>query len=318
MSMGNWVRDAGGLALYAVAPPWRYATRELLVRQASFWGDRLRRLSPREARAAAHELGRTFPDLEGSMKPADWVKRAYRLRMLQELEVLRYPALTPENIGNTVVLKGREHLDEALAGGTGAILMTGHFGASQMMIPGLGHRGYRVHQLSTPPVRWKDMSLDERFGGLWQSGQRRRWELENTLPVQHIDIFGFLRPAIRALEKNEVLGLAFDTGGGRRWIRLPFGDREVRITESPWHLARLTGATLLPTVVIWDERALLHRVVIAPGWPVGTDLHAAAARYLHWFEGIVRENPDHYAYTLLHRWRGRHRDDQPFFVDYSG
>ncbi|MBN2798856.1 MAG: lauroyl acyltransferase [Deltaproteobacteria bacterium] len=323
MKIGNLVKDAGGVALYAMGPAVvGRMPREYLVRQASFLGDRVRHLSRRDARRMGEELTATFPDLDPAVSPREWVRRAYRLRMLQELEVLRYPELSPENIDQTAVIDGVEHLEAALDAGRGAVLMIGHFGANQMIMPALGHRGYKVHQLSAPPTAWAEIRVDERVNRLWEVVQRNRWALEQALPVQHIDVFGFLRPAYRALERNEVLGLAFDGGGGRRWMEVGLGARRAMISEAPWQLARTSQATVLPTLVRWDPAARVHRVELQPGFTVAqsadrrADLRQAAERYLGWFERQVRAAPDHYAPFLLLRWRVRNSDDQPFFRDY--
>ena len=94
-----------------------------------------------------------------------------------ELEVLRYPTLNPSNIHDVCDVLGLEHLDLALNKGRGAILMIGHFGANQMIMPALGHRGYPIHQLSAPPTVWADI-LPERANPLWRQKLELRWQLE--------------------------------------------------------------------------------------------------------------------------------------------
>ena len=68
--------------------------------------------------------------------------------------------------------------------------MIGHFGANQMIMPALGHRGYPIHQLSAPPTVWADI-LPERANPLWRQKLELRWQLEQGLPVTHINVFNF-------------------------------------------------------------------------------------------------------------------------------
>jgi lauroyl/myristoyl acyltransferase len=156
---------------------------------------------------------------------------------------------------------------------------------------------------------------------LWRRVQRRREALERTLPATHIDVFGFLRPAYRCLEENGVLGLAFDGGGGTKWIDVAFGPR--RAWVSTQQLARATGAQILPSVVVREVGEERHRLIFdAPVTVPSTrsreaDLRAAAQNYADWFYRWVLRHPDHYAHYLLLRRRVRHTDLRPFFDDYS-
>lgn len=323
MNLSHLVKDVGGLALYSVGPRvCPRVPRAVLASQARVLGDAVRHVSGDDARTMEEELLRTFRPDDLPASPSHLVQRAYHVRMAVELEVLRYGGYGPHNIDRIAVLDGEEHLRAALDRGQGAIVMLAHFGANQLVMPALGHRGYTMNQLSAPPTAWADIRVDERVNRVWEGVQRRRWAQEQLLPVQHIDVFGFLRPAYRALERNEVLGLAFDGGSGRRWIPTPLGQRTAWVAMQPWQLARSTGAAVVPTVVVWEPREARHRVVFGAPMHVGTsgsrraDVEDAAARYGAWFTDRVREHPDHYLLYLLLRRKVAASDDQPFFDDY--
>jgi len=269
------------------------------------------------------ELRRTVHVADLDDAPRAIIRRAFRLRAFNELEVLRYHQLSPDNIDQCTVIEGRAHLDRALRAGRGAIVMIAHFGANQMIMPALGHRGYAMNQLSAKPTAWSDIRLDERANRLWEVVQRRRWEHEKGLPAQHIDVFGFLRPAYRCLEDNQVLGLACDGGGGTRWIQMPLGLRTAWVSTQPWQLARTTGATVIPTVVVRDPDATVHRVVMEHPLSVGrsddrrADICQAAEAYGTWLSKWVEQRPAHYLPYLLLRRRVRGSDTHPFFEDYA-
>ena len=324
MRFSHLVKDSGGIALYTLGPGYVCRlSRDALLRHASVMGDMVRRASRGDAAIMEDELVRTVDMTAVPYTPRQIVRRAYRGRMLAELEVLRYGCLEHQDMDQVCAIEGREHLDEALAQGKGAIVMIGHFGANQMIMPALGYRGYAMNQLSAPPTAWSHIRVDDRVNRLWETVQRRRWSLEQQLPTQHIDVFSFLRPAFRALKRGEVLGLAFDGGGGRRWIPMPLGRRTAMVSMQPWQLARTTAAPILPAVVVRDPGSTSHRLLLQPSFTVAhtadrrADVEAATQHYGQWFSEQLIQRPDHYLMYLLLRRRVRSSDEQPLFDDYD-
>ena len=176
-----------------------------------------------------------------------------------------------------------------------------------------------MSQLSAKPTKWTEIPGIDRGSWAWRRVQQLRWECEQSLPATLIDIFEFLRPAFACLQRNEVLGVAFDGGGGKAFLRVRLGERDAWIARAPWALARKTGATILPTVVARHPREAMHRVHMTRGFCVEktddeeADLQAAADRYARWFTRWLRRRPDHYAPYLLLRRRLRDVDTKPFF-----
>lgn len=317
------VKDLGGLALYypgqAVVAR---VPRSVLAHGARAGADVVRRVSTADRHVALAELKALFGDTPLPHHPCEIVREAYRQTLFNELEILRYPSLSPETVRDVVEVQGREHLDAALAKGKGAIVLIGHFGANQMIMPALGHAGYPMNQLSAPPPVWADLLRDTRTTPLWELVLARRWELEQRLPVQHINVFKFLRPALRCLHDNQVLGLAFDGGGGRRWTQVDLLARTANVSVMPAQLARKTGAVILPTVVLRAPGEQRHRVVITPPIDVdrtrdrGQDLQRTMQRFTDVFAQWVTEHPAHYVNFLLLRHKVRGTDVVPFFDDY--
>lgn len=308
------VKDLGGLALYY--PGQALAARVppgVLRGVAQVGGGLVRRLGDADMRAELDTIfaGRTLP------RAADAILAdAYRLTLYNEIEVLRYPALSPATIAEVCTIEGREHVDAALAEGKGAILLIGHFGANQMIMPALGHLGYRMAQLSAPPPVWGEILHDTRTTPLWERVLARRWELEKRLPVRHVNVFRFLRPAFEVLRDNGVLGLAFDGGGGKKWAQVDFLGRRANLSEQPAQIWRKSGAVLLPTYVIRGVGEARHRVVVTEplewaGSPAAS-LQAFVARFEQW----VWRWPEQYLHFLTMRRRVRGSDVRPFFEDY--
>lgn len=318
-----FVKDLGGLALYYPGQKLiSRAPRRLLHPTARLGGDLSRALA-RDRDELREELRRLFGE-EPLPAPEEQILRdTYRQTMFNEIEALRYPALNPSTIGQVCEIEGRQHLDAALRRGKGAIVLIGHFGANQMIMPALGHNGYAMNQISAPPIVWADILRGRRTTPLWTRVLQRRWELDQRLPVRHINVFKFLRPAFDCLHDNQVLGLAFDGGGGQKHTQVQLLARRAWVSVQPALLWKKTGAALLPTVVLREPGQDRHRVIIEEALPWQTvkgdreeearvNLQAFVDRFAAW----VRRRPDHYLHFMLLRRRVRATDIRPFFDDY--
>jgi lauroyl/myristoyl acyltransferase len=310
-----FVKDLGGLGLYYPGVSLvGAAPRGVLEGASRVGGGVVRRLGVADMRAELDAISANGPAMP---RAADaLVRDACRLTMFNEIEVLRYPALNPSTIDGTCVIEGREHLDAALAEGRGAIVLIGHFGANQMIMPALGHVGYRMNQLSAPPPVWAEILRDTRTTPLWRKVLSRRWELEKRLPVRHINVFRFLRPAFEALGRNEVLGLAFDGGGGKKWVKVDFLGRKANLSVQPAQIWQKTRAALLPTYVIRMPGEARHRVVITEALPWKGTPEASLQAFCARFEQWVWAHPEQYLHFLAMRRRVRATDVMPYFDDY--
>ncbi len=296
MTARELVRDALSLALYGAAPivaRLPAAALDPLARGAARFGDDGEMLE---------ELAALFGDRP--LPVGEVASEARALAIRNELEVLRYGSLDARTIDGMCVLEGREHLDAALARGKGAIVATAHFGAHQIVMPALGYRGYAMHQLSAPPPVWGEISP---VYSLRRHVLRRRWALEQTLPVTHVNVFRFLRPAFRCLADNGVLGLAFDGGGGAAWTQVGFLARRMNVSSAPVELWHRSGAALLTAVVVRPPGAARHRVVLEPF--DGETAQHLADRFARW----VLRHPSHYLPFVMLRKRVRGTDLVPFF-----
>jgi len=308
------VKDLAGLALYYPGQALlNRVPRASLDRFARAGGRVVQRMGDAEMRDELEKIYRTRP----MPRPADAILRdTYQLTMFNELEVLRYPWLNPSTIDGVCEIVGREHLDAARARGKGAIVLIAHFGANQMIMPALGHVGYPMSQLSAPPPVWAEILRETRTTPLWKKTLERRWELEKKLPVQHINVFRFLRPAFEALGRNEVLGLAFDGGGGKKWAEVDFLGRRANLSIQPAQIWHKTKSVLLPTYVLRMPGELRHKVVITEPleWAGSNEasMQAVATRFEEW----IWRWPEHYLHFLQMRRRVRGTDVFPLFHDY--
>ncbi|MBU1626421.1 lysophospholipid acyltransferase family protein [bacterium] len=236
-----------------------------------------------------------------------------RLLLKNQIDVMRYPLLSSTNIDEYVTYDGVDNLDQALATGKGVLLMFGHFGANQFIIPALGHKGFKINQISTFPGAWEEIS-GKKTGKLKTSAYTSQKECESYLPVKFLDIKKNLRPALRCLENGEILLVAFDGRGGGKWEKVDFLGHKANISSVPFQLAIKTKASILPAYVLRSHNGK-HILKIEKLIYTGEkkDPQSIINRFMEWFEIIVRKHPEHYLWLLQAAMIRGDLDEVPLF-----
>jgi KDO2-lipid IV(A) lauroyltransferase len=136
-------------------------------------------------------------------------------------------------------------MDEALAAGTGAILVSPHLGNWELGGLGLADLGYPVNVLTF-------REPDERFN---ESRERQRGERgirfiyvdrDDSSPLAIIE-------AVNALRRNEVLALLGDRDGSSNTISINFFGRPTDVPVGAAYLALASGAPLIPVFVVLEK-----------------------------------------------------------------
>ncbi len=154
------------------------------------------------------------------------------------------------SLGKLVEIRGREHLDAALAGGKGAILCTAHFGSCNSAFALLHASGFPVTPIGrSPGNQTPGMSSAERR--LWDFVYTRRLRRHRQRPVIE-PLPGRVQVAAQAavvLRANEVVTISSDAppldADLARAIEVPFLGRQARLLPGVVGFARLTGAPVL-------------------------------------------------------------------------
>jgi len=247
------------------------------------------------------------------------VQKAFQLDALRDLEVVLFPVLSPQNIALLTDCEGLEHADKALAKGKGVMLLFSHFGANQMIMPAIGYRGYKMCQLSAPANVWKDVLADRKLSMMELYALQVRTQHEESLPVKHINIFRPIKEALRCLQRNEVLGVAIDGGGGKERIPVDFLGKEALLSPGPADIARKMGCTVLPTFVLRDRKGR-NRVIIEP--PLEFNKNGDSQNARHSFTqafaarlaDYVTVHPEYYIGFMALRSYMSQRGDTPLFA----
>ena len=236
-----------------------------------------------------------------------------------QVEFLRAPRLDQATLARLVQLEGQAHLDGALARGNGAVLLLLHFGANQLIIPAVKHRGYDLLQFGSPPQAWHDLH-DREPTPLEKRIFARRLAVEEALGVEFLYIERSLRPAYKALKANRLLCIALDGRFGTRFEPVPFGARTAMLAPGAVGLAYRTGAALLPTFIVRQPDDT-HRLVVHPpmelSHPSGDPVPPAEVleRFVALAMEYIDEHPDHFGWLLQAAWHRAPIDEVPLFVD---
>lgn len=232
--------------------------------------------SPARRRAASGNLSRA------GIEPARRaVFEVFLLQATNVIEMIASSRRSPASLLDRFEVEGREALDEALAGGRGAILVTAHVGSWETGALYLRAIGCRLHVVA-------GVQLNRLLTGAVRRAKER----------QGIEVVGpedSWRRLLRALRANGVVALLVDgnvyTGGAE----VVFFGAPVRMPEGPARLARAAGAPVVAGSCrrigparyrVRFERVLDAREAAALAEP------EALRRIYAAVERIVRENAD--------------------------
>ena len=295
------LRSAEGVAYWAaVAPTVARLPAGLGYRVACWRGD----WDYRYRHAKRAELMRNLQDLLGEELSADAARRLtrdwFRFSSCEAIDVmrLRYRA---RPLRRLVEIRGREHLDAALAGGKGAIVCSAHFGSFDCAFSLLGASGFAVTTIG----RWQHnytVGLSPAERRFWDVVYARRLRRHRQRP--NIEPWpgrlGVAALAAAALQANEVVTIAIDAppldADLPRAVDVPFLGRRAWLLPGAATLAKLTGAPLLMGFMY--RAGDYRRQVLEISAPVSSegDVATVFARCTTEVSAAIRRSPAHWVY----------------------
>jgi len=214
-----------------------------------------------------------------------------------DLKRLRHQA---QPLRRLVEIRGREHLEAALAAGKGAIICTGHFGSHSSAFSVLHASGFPVTTIG----RWwykytPDISAAERrLWDLYLRPVRRHRQRPNIEPWP-----GRVQVAAQAaavLRANEVLTIAIDAppldSDRARAVQVPFLGRRAGLLPGAVALAQATGAPLLMASP-YRAADYYHQVLeISAPVPVAGDIGTVFERCAAEVSAAIERRPAHWEF----------------------
>jgi KDO2-lipid IV(A) lauroyltransferase len=248
------------------------------------------------ARNLQRLLGRELSPMATQQVSRDW----FRLASCEAIDVMRLRR-SGRPLQRLVEIRGREHLEAALAGGKGAIVCSAHFGSFDSAFSMLGASGFPVTTIG----RWQ-----HKYTTSLSSAERRLWERVYAKPLRRhrhrpniepwAGRFEVAAQAATALRANEVITIAIDAppldSDRARTVEVPFLGRHARLLPGVVTLAQLTGAPLL-MAFLYRSADYRHQVLeISAPMPVAGDATTAFERCAAEVSAAITRNPAHWVY----------------------
>jgi lauroyl/myristoyl acyltransferase len=286
----------------ALAPLAALLPARLAYRAACWWGDWTCWRWAGKRSEIARNLRLVLGDELGPEEADRLARESLRFMSCEAIDVMRLRG-RGRSLAKLVEIRGREHLDAALAGGKGAILCSAHFGSHGSAFSLLHASGIPVTSIG----RWY-----WRFAPGLSSAERRFWDLVYARRVlrhrqrPNIEPWpGRVQVALQAaavLRANEVVTICSDAepldADRARAVEVPLLGRQARLLPGVVTLAQLTGAPVLMAFV-YRSADYRHQVLeISPPVPVDGETATAFARCVAAIDGAIRKNPAHWFYWL--------------------
>jgi lauroyl/myristoyl acyltransferase len=246
---GRLLRTAESVAYWAaVAPAAAYLPAALGYRIACLRGDWEYRNRPEKRAEIMRNLGRLSVGEPGPDAEQRLTRQWFRFASCEVIDVMRL-RFGAAPLRRLVEIRGRVHLEAALAGGKGAILCSAHFGshssafsvlhASGIPVTSIGRWWYKYQPGISPAEQW----IWERY----LRPVRRNRQRPNIEPWPGRREVAALAAA--ALRANEVVTITIDApplkNDQARAVEVPFLGRRARLLPGAAVLAEVTGAPLL-------------------------------------------------------------------------
>ncbi len=225
------------------------------------------------------------------------LRGVYRHLGWQLVEFCRMTRYTPENTRNWMRTEGLEHYMAAQARGKGVLVITGHLGAWEL--------SSFYHSLMGHPMGMVIRRLDNRRLDAFVNGIR----CMHGNHVLHKDDFG--RGLLTAMHAGQTVGILMDTNmTPPQGAFVKFFGIDACTATGLAHVARKTGAAVLPGFMLWEPgegRYVLHfgpEVVIPHTDVVADDILVATQLCTGAIESWIRRYPDQWLW-IHRRWKTR-------------
>jgi KDO2-lipid IV(A) lauroyltransferase len=225
------------------------------------------------------------------------VRGVFRSLGRQLVEFCRMTRYTPENTSEWIRCEGLDHYLAARAHGKGVLALTGHLGAWEL--------SSFYHSMMGYPMGMVIRRLDNRL--LDEYVNRVRCLHGNH--ILHKDDFG--RGLMKAMRSGDTFGILMDTNmtpPQGEFVEF-FGHPACTATGLA-HIARKTGAAVLPGFMVWEEaehRYVLHfgpQLKLPHTDDVAADIVATTQICTSTIEDWIRRYPDQWLW-IHRRWKTR-------------
>ena len=254
----------------------------------AFW------FAPQQNRLACEHLRHSL-ELADDRQVKAIAKKCFENLGKNVIEFMQYPRLDLKRIQRYVSFEGLQHVEQALAQGKGAIILTAHFGNWELLGASLAAT---VAPLSPIARQLRSPRLNDLVQRYREKGG-----------YVTIDRDTGIRPALRCLKRNELLGILADVDTTVNGVFVDFFGRRAYTPYSPVAFALKTGAAILPTFMV-RQPDNSHRVIIEPPLVLKRtdvkekELVINTQKFTKIIESYIRQYPEQWIW-MHQRWKTR-------------
>lgn len=218
---------------------------------------------------------------------------------MMAIEFFQIPKMDMETYQRKVEVEGLDKALKVLEENRGALLLLGHFGNWELMVP-MSRIIQKPILAIAKPIK-KNPWLDR-----WIIKSRERLGLEIIPPVNAT------QKVVQALSQNQIVGILFDQRGRRsKGIWADFFGRKVPTTAGLAVMALRSGAPVLPVFMIRMGLQKHRLIVKEPLELIHTgdfrqDVEANTQLFNRVLESIIRQYPDQWLW-IHRRWERKKR-----------
>jgi len=260
----------------------------------AFLGWKTYRIFRIRRRVSIDNIRRALPDV--SSDAADRIACASYMNFGRNMvEFARFDRYDSQRIRGMVQLKNGEAFAQALEGGKGAILFTGHFGNWELLGAAIAAHGYPIHVMVG---RQSNPLVDEVIIDL------RRRQVTGTIRRDT-----GLKKVFRALSDNQFVAIVGDQDAGRDGAFVDFLGRPASTARGPALFAVRCGAPIIAGFIHRKAPGEYLAEILPPMRPdPSLDGDAAVVdliqRYSDALADAVREHPTEYLWAHR-RWKNQ-------------
>jgi KDO2-lipid IV(A) lauroyltransferase len=218
------------------------------------------------------------------------------------LEISRCLSFEETYLKMLVQLEGKEHLDDALREGNGAIALSAHLGNFPLMNVRLVNEGYPLSLVARDPENPKVAGMITSY--------RDAVGIESIPDKPRM---ACVSKSLKALKQNRILSLQVDQNAPATECWVDFFGYLVPTFKGPVTFSLRTGAPILPMFIIRNPDSF-HKIMIHPPFQlsitgnVEQDITSNTARLTKIVETAIREYPEQWWW--IHRRFKRARNIQ--------
>lgn len=211
------------------------------------------------------------------------------------MEFLFLPYLNDKYLQMKTRIIGRENLEKALALNKGIVSVTSHLDNWELVGTILVHHGFPVDAIYHP---MKNPYSDKFI-----------YNIRKKTGMQLISMNNSLKPSLKALAENHLLGLIADQDAGGDGVFINFFGRPASTAKGPAFFAVKTGAPMLFFTMLRDNNDS-HSLYISSSLPVKitgdlkNDIYYNTKLWSDELEKWVRKYPEQW-FWLHRRWHSR-------------